>query len=40
MYGIHRHRSHKVIPLKDCMDEIYEDNAKLKVIMEEEIQKL
>ena len=40
LYGLHRHRSHKVVPLKDCMDEVYEDNKKLKYIMDEEIKKL
>lgn len=33
LYGIHRHRSHKVVPLKDCMEEVYSDNAKLKSII-------
>lgn len=40
LYGMHKHRSHKVVPLKDCMDEVYEDNKKLKSIIEEEIKKI
>ncbi len=37
---MHRHRSHKVVPLKDSMDEVYDDNKKLKSIIEEEIKKI
>lgn len=40
LYGIHRHRSHKVIPLKDCMEEIYEDTKNMRGIIEEEIKGL
>lgn len=30
VYGLHRHRSHKVLPLKDSMEEIRTDNQKLR----------
>lgn len=40
LYGMHRHRSHKVVPLKDCMEEVHEDNRKLKGIIEEEIKRM
>ncbi len=40
IYGAHKHRSHKIVPLKDCMDYVREDNQKLNFIMEEEIKKM
>ncbi len=30
---MHRHRSHKVVPLKDSMDEVMDDNRKLRTII-------
>lgn len=30
LYGMHRHRSHKVLPLKDSMEEVHIDNKRLK----------
>lgn len=40
LYGMHKHRSHKVIPLKDCLEEVREDNRQLKLIMDKEVQQL
>lgn len=30
LYGVHRHRSHRVVPLQNCMQNIYSDNTELK----------
>lgn len=37
---MHKHRSHKVVPLKDSMNEVHEDNYKLSEIIEEELKRM
>lgn len=40
IYGVTRHRTHKVLPLRDCMDEILLDNRDLKTILDEDLKAL
>lgn len=40
IYGVHKHRTHKVLPLKDCMQEIQTDNKELKIIIDNQLRRL
>lgn len=40
IYGVTRHRTHKIVPLKDCAEEIYQDNQHLKKMLDQDLKLL